>query len=413
MSLLKDLNQFHSPGNRFVYYPTTNHWNNEAKDIFKESILETDNTNLYIHLPFCRELCTFCGCNIKISKKKEEHLDYIETIVQEFKLKTSSFRPIISTLTIGGGTPNILHPEAKNLLKSFLIENVVPTLIDSHVELEPKTFNQEDYQYFKSIGINRFSFGIQDFSKEICENLNRHQTIEEVFRAINHLGDEDGLGLDLIWGLPKQTIDTVKSWKAHLKELSPDWISFYPLAKVPWLKSYQNAYGDFTLPTLEEKFQLYVAGIRLFEELNYIHFGFGHFIKKEGHFKKALEEQALTRRVSGLYPREIHHTLALGVGAISEINNSLHQNYKILERYRHSIAVQNIIPTEKAHLMNAEDIARKELMEQIIHKNIILPHEYQLIENKFPKGWFNKNQDNHSLTAHGRHFLGQVLKELT
>ncbi len=411
MTLSVDLLHYHSSGNRFVYFPTTINWNNKTGEELTQKFSKKENLNLYIHLPFCRELCTFCGCNIKISQKKEEHLEYIEAVIKEFELK-GGHSSVITTLTLGGGTPNILHPEAKLLLKNFLKQNVSATLVDSHVELEPKTFSKEDYDYYKSIGINRFSFGIQDFSEKICANVNRHQTPKEIQNAFENLSKEDCKGIDLIWGLPFQNKETVKEWHPFIEKIDPDWISFYPLAQVPWLKAYQNAYGDFTLPTKVAKYQIFEAGVSLFEELGFVHFGFGHFIKKSGLLGPAFKGKTLTRLVSGLYPNEVHKTLAIGVGAISDFGDSLHQNFRILEKYKHTVLAQNKIPTEKTHQLDSKNLAQKAKISEIIGQNRLSLSDYQSIKDKFPTNWFNETNETISISPYGRHFLAQILKEL-
>jgi oxygen-independent coproporphyrinogen-3 oxidase len=411
MTLSLDLLHYHSSGNRFVYFPTTSNWNNEAKEVSTKEFSKNENVNLYIHLPFCRELCTFCGCNIKISQKKEEHLEYIETVIKEFELKGGN-SAVLTTLTLGGGTPNILHPEAKLLLKEFLRDNLSATLMDAHVELEPKTFSKEDYDYYKSIGINRFSFGIQDFSEKICANVNRHQTPKEILNAFEILNNDDCKGIDLIWGLPFQSKETVEEWRPFIEKVDPDWISFYPLAQVPWLKAYQNAYGDFSLPTKEEKIKIYVTGASLFEELGFIHFGFGHFIKKDGLLGPALKEKTLTRLVSGLYPNKVHKTLALGVGAISDFGDSLHQNFRILEKYKHTVLAQKKIPTEKCHQLDSKNLVQKAKISEVISQNRVSLSDYQSIKDKFPTNWFDQADETISISPYGRHFLAQILKEL-
>lgn len=388
-NLASDFLKYHSPGNRYAYFPPTKKWQGSGVDPKKLSELDfthsKDKGHLYIHLPFCRSLCTFCGCNIKISDHREDHLEYIEALKKEVELKElASFS--LESFTLGGGSPNALHPDALAELTKLLKNLSVPEMNwqDSLCEIDPKIFNQNQMDLLTNLGVKRFSLGVQEFNEEICKNVNRHQKLEHLYNAKEILGDAP-FGIDLIFGLPKQTQTHIEAWYNSLKELSPHWVSLYPLAPVPWLAPYQDAYGDFSLGSIEEKAHLFETAHTILLECGYELYGFGHYIKKEGVLYTPLKEKTLFRSVSGLYPRPHEFTFSLGVGAISEFSNGLHQNERILEKYKASLLRKNIIPTERFHHFSPREKDFVTNMRAIVAKKAIPRDQFKLLNEYLKK----------------------------
>ena len=234
MELFKELLNFHSPGNRYVYYPPTKAWKADLTET--KALINKENNDpivLYFHIPFCQQMCTFCGCNINLSKKESDHLAYVEALEVEWSLKNQrhDFEDGLKNkeiyLTFGGGTPTDLMPSALIRLLTFIKEKVGEDIKFGMSEANPKTLNEEFVEQVTSIGIRSFSFGVQDFSKDVCSNVNRHQSLEDLQNSFQLLGKEYQKGIDLIWGLPKQNSNSLKNhWEAPLKKLNPDWVSF-------------------------------------------------------------------------------------------------------------------------------------------------------------------------------------------
>ncbi len=405
MSLAQSLNQYHSPGNRFSYYPLSSKWEEIKGEVPKLPDPSQTGYGLYIHIPFCREICTYCGCNIKISKKAEEHKRYIESLIKELDLKTKNWPkdlPLIN-ITFGGGTPNTMDTQAVDLLWDALKGRVTKNTGSGQMEADPRYFTNEQAKRALELKIDRISFGVQDFIPEILSNVNRRQTPEDILRAKNSLDPEQSFGIDLLWGLPKQNVDSISQWEAYLRELTPDWISFYPLAKVPWLESIQHAYGDFTLPTRQEKYELYQAGVEIFDRLGYKNLGMGHFIRING---KLDTDQKIYRKVSGLFTQETPYLLGLGVSAISESSEFLAQNDKIIDRYMNTLDHKSVVPVIKYHQKSSKEKLMNEFIEDLFTNNRISPQLYSEMEGKIPNLWHKDGK----ISSFGQHFKKNIMQ---
>jgi oxygen-independent coproporphyrinogen III oxidase len=334
-------------------------------------------------------------------------------LIQEWALKTKDWSNtyFIQNITFGGGTPNTLHPEAKALLWDKLSTLVSDQTTSGLMEVDPRYFSREDAYQAQTLKIDRFSFGVQDFNEAVLSNVNRKQTPEDSFRSKENLAPNQAFGIDLLWGLPKQKEETIKSWEPILKDLAPDWISFYPLAKVPWLESIQHAYGDFSLPTREHKYRLYQWGNEIFERLGYYHLGMGHFIKKNGLLDKY---DHFYRKVSGLYPRQTNYSLGLGVSAITESKDHLLQNEKILDRYLYRVLKRNEDPIIKFHVKNSEDKKINQWIENVfthnkLPQNFLTEHPSE-VRDLIPSEWFDAEIN--QITPLGSHFKKNILQKL-
>jgi len=415
MELLSELLKFHSPGNRYNYYPPASSWNGK---VTQSLTWESPTLPLYIHLPFCRSLCTFCGCNIKISNQKEDHIQYVEALKKELDFKLELYfkgesLPKDVSLSFGGGSPNFLHPEAREILFNHL-RKTIGKFNGLNCEIDPRLpLDSSFLREIKSFGALMLSCGIQDFNDEITDNVNRHRDWESVLDNLKILKKVGSLGIDLIWGLPLQT--HLETWSQKLEEVEPDTISFYPLAPVPWLKSYQEAYGDFTLPELEDKFKLFCLGDKIFRDLNYQHIGFGHYLKKGSAYDKSWKEKTLHRTVSGLYHTAHTETLSLGVSAISEGANALYQNPKIYDQYIYSINKMNHpkeLQFEKYHQKNELEIEFSQTILEICQARRV-PSKFSQITQQLPKDWFNSSQDQdypREVSEQGLYFLKNILQ---
>lgn len=415
MELLSDLLRFHSPGNRYNYYPPASSWNGRVSESME---WESPILPLYLHLPFCRSLCTFCGCNIKVSNEKSDHLQYVESLIKELDFKLEIYfkdRPLPKevSLTFGGGSPNFLHSEAREVLFDHL-KKIFGNFKSLNCELDPRLPLEEAFlEEIKSFGPLMLSCGIQDFNNEVTDNVNRHRDWEVVLKNLFAFKKVGTLGIDLIWGLPLQR--NLENWSKKLLEINPDTISFYPLAPVPWLKSYQEAYGDFTLPELDEKFKLFCEGDEIFKSLNYQHIGFGHYLKRESDHYNGWLEKSLHRTVSGLYLFDHTQTLGLGVSAISEGVSTLYQNPKIYDQYIYSInrAKQSTdLKFEKYHIKTKREIEFSQIILDVCKKRRIST-KYTSIAEELPKEWFSPRMSAEyplEITERGLYFLKNILQ---
>ena len=406
MDLAEKLNQHHSPGNRFSYYPLSSKWSEVAGEDKMEIVPDASGFGLYFHIPFCRDICTYCGCNIKISKKEDEHLNYTEALVRELMLRTQHWSEDIplKSIHLGGGTPNTLSERSYDLLVDHLQKFIGPQTQSGQMEADPRYFDERQAQIARELKIERISFGVQDFNSQILSNVNRRQDPDDIKRSKEAMLENQAMGIDLLWGLPKQSIESIQSWYGHIKDLAPDWISYYPLAKVPWLESIQQAYGDFTLPTKEEKYRLYQAGIEIFEELGYVNLGMGHFIKANGNI---IQDGPIYRKVSGLFTRPTSTLVGLGVSAISESKSHLSQNDKIIDRYIHTVLKKNELPTMKKHHKSSSEIEMNLFVESVFSHNQIPTKYLEKLGDYLSSEWVETNGE---ITELGKHFKKNIMQ---
>lgn len=415
MELFEELIKFHSPGNRFVYYPATKNWEKNSSLPIASLIGEENSpVALYFHLPFCQQMCTFCGCNINLSKKREDHLDYIDALKKEWELKDEQYKFVSQLegkdvfIILGGGTPTDLHPDAFLVFKKFLKDKIPSNVSFGLSEANPKTLSERFISEATDLNIQNFSFGVQDFSEDVCLNVNRHQTFGDLQNSFSLLGDHAQKGIDLIWGLPKQRSEKIAEiWKQPIEILSPDWISFYPLAEVPWMKTYQEAYGDFSLPSLEEKYRIYQEGVKLFESLGYIHTYFGHFVKEGSLINKWRQENSLYRTVSGLLPHKPNSLIGFGVGALSLGHFESHQNEKILDKYK-ALLRKDTLPLSSRYHPKESDEKFLNLRDELLIQGRLPDFKKEEILEEFPNDWFKDG----FLTPKGRHFLKNILQTI-
>ncbi len=361
-SLLK---KYNIAAPRYTSYPTVPYWQKEAP-LSEEWTLRVEKAfqscneiSLYIHLPFCEQLCTYCGCNKRITKNHGVEAPYVNTVLKEWQMYVDLLPspPVIRELHLGGGTPTFFAPsELKRLIEGILSSAKLPSHYEFGFEAHPASTSFEHLKVLKELGFSRLSIGVQDFAPEILKIINRHQTdeqIERVTRQARELGYES-INYDLIFGLPLQTKDHIRENIARLKTLRPDRLAFYSYAHVPWIKPSQRAYSEADLPTGAEKRALYELGCELLEKEGYVEIGMDHFALKSDSLYKAMEDGSLHRNFMGYTPFYTRLCIALGASSISDSWDAYIQNEKKIEDY--SAKINNgEWPITRGHLLNQED----------------------------------------------------------
>ena len=325
--------KYNIPGPRYTSYPTVPYWNKDgiSKEnwvhSFKKSFTESNQSegiSLYIHLPFCESLCTFCACHKHITKRHEVEEDYIDTVLKEWKLYADlvAEKPIIKEIHLGGGTPTFF---ASSQLKK-LIDGLFK-LADRHENYEfsleghPNNTTREQLQTLFNLGFTRISFGVQDYDPIVQKAIHRVQPFENV-EKVTRLSREIGftsVSHDLIFGLPFQTKENVIETIKKTKQLSPDRISFYSYAHVPWVKGVgQRGFNESDLPKDHQKRELYETGKALFSEIGYVEIGMDHFALKTDSLFKATKEKTLHRNFMGYTANKTQLMIGLGMSSISD-----------------------------------------------------------------------------------------------
>lgn len=371
------VSKYNVPGPRYTSYPTVPYWNNEKFSLseWKKNVVQsfsesnsTEGISLYIHLPFCESLCTFCGCNKRITKNHGVETPYLESILKEWRLYLELFpeRPIIKELHLGGGTPTFFSAEnLKLLLREIFYDATIADNPSFSFEGHPNNTSKEHLQTLFDCGFTRVSYGVQDYNTTVQIAIHRLQPFANVKR-VTETAREIGytsVGHDIIFGLPFQKKEHVIHSIEKTKELMPDRIAFYSYAHVPWIKGNgQRGFKDEDLPSAEEKRNMYETGKQMLEEAGYIEIGMDHFALKTDSLYKALEQKKLHRNFMGYTDSKTQLMIGLGVSAIGDSWYSFGQNSKNVEEYQDLIE-EGILPVYRGHMLNEEDlIIRKHIL---------------------------------------------------
>lgn len=374
MSLIQ---KYNVPGPRYTSYPTVPYWDENSfsvadwKETLQQSFVQSNTTegiSLYIHLPFCESLCTFCGCNKRITKRHDVEHSYIDAVLKEWELYCELLpkKPIIKEIHLGGGTPTFFAPDNLERLINGLFKNA-----DKHPDHEfsfeghPNNTTRAHLQKLYDLGFRRVSFGVQDYSEKVQEAIHRIQSFHNVAK-VTFWAREIGytsVGHDLIFGLPFQTVDDVIDTIDKTNSLQPDRLAFYSYAHVPWIKGNgQRGFKEEDLPKDEEKRLLYESGKKRLSENGYHEIGMDHFALETDSLYHSFRERKLHRNFMGYTSSKTQVMIGLGVSSISDSWYSFTQNVKTLEEY-YAVLAQNELPVFRGHVLIEEDlIIRKHIL---------------------------------------------------
>ncbi|PWH83219.1 oxygen-independent coproporphyrinogen III oxidase [Algibacter marinivivus] len=373
----KLVNKYNIAGPRYTSYPTVPYWNQNtfSSEKWESSLIKSfkesnskEGISLYIHLPFCESLCTFCGCNKRITKQHSVESPYITAVLKEWDLYTQLFdeKPIIKELHLGGGTPTFFSPEnLKHLILGILKTSELAFGYEFSFEGHPNNTTREHLEALYEVGFRRVSYGVQDYNPRVQKAIHRIQPFENVKKA-TELAREIGytsVGHDIIFGLPFQTLEHVEETILKTKELLPDRLAFYSYAHVPWIKGNgQRGFNDSDLPTAELKRQQYELGKKLLTEVGYSEIGMDHFALETDTLFKSMANGKLHRNFMGYTASKTQAMIGLGVSSISDSWYGFAQNVKDIESY-YKLLEKNTIPVYRGHILNEEDlIIRKHIL---------------------------------------------------
>ncbi|ADY50957.1 oxygen-independent coproporphyrinogen III oxidase [Pseudopedobacter saltans DSM 12145] len=375
------IKKYSVPVPRYTSYPTVPYWDettfsydkwiNSVRESFTASNKES-GISLYIHLPFCENLCTYCGCNTRITKNHSVEIPYINAVIREWELYKLNFdeKPIVKELHLGGGTPTFFSSENLNLLINGILTNCeLHSNAEFSFEAHPANTTEQHLETLYKLGFKRLSLGIQDFDKEVQKVINRMQSYEQVEYVTNtarKIG-YTSINYDLIYGLPLQKLSGLIQTITQVNQLRPDRIAFYSYAHVPWIKPGQRMFTELDLPDTEAKQELYETGRKLFIEAGYEEVGMDHFALKSDSLFNAQENKTLHRNFMGYTHQYTELMIGLGVSSISDTWNAFAQNVKTVEEYKQLIA-EDTIPVFKGHLLDSEDLLmRKHILNIMCH----------------------------------------------
>ncbi|OTG75745.1 oxygen-independent coproporphyrinogen III oxidase [Acinetobacter sp. ANC 4169] len=371
------IQKYNVPGPRYTSYPTVPYWEAEpfSPDLWKQTLKRSfDESNpsegisLYIHLPFCESLCTFCGCHKKVTKKHEMEQPYIQAVLKEWDLycQLLATTPKIKEIHLGGGTPTFFSVEhLQQLIRGILAKAEVATEHEFSFEGHPNNTTREHLQALYDLGFRRVSYGVQDYNENVQKAIHRIQPFEHVQRVTEWAREigYSSISHDLVFGLPFQNLHDVLNTIDQTKSLMPDRLAFYSYAHVPWIKGNgQRGFKDADVPKDELKRQCYEEGKKQLLKHGYHEIGMDHFALEKDGMYQSFKQGTLHRNFMGYTASKTQVMIGLGISSISDSWYSFAQNEKKLEDYYARLELAEI-PVVKGHVLSTEDlIIRKHIL---------------------------------------------------
>ena len=379
------IDKYNIPGPRYTSYPTVPFWDetNFSSEQWQKSVIrsfnesnDSEGISIYIHLPFCEQLCTFCACHKRITKQHSVETPYLVSVLKEWDLYLELLKsqepskknqvPKIKELHLGGGTPTFFSPEnLRKLLEGIFAKAEIAENPEFSFEGHPNNTSKEHLQTLYDLGFRRCSFGVQDYDPQVQKAINRIQPFENV-KKVTEWAREIGyksVSHDLVFGLPFHTWEKMEFTIRKTLELKPDRLAFYSYAHVPWIKGVgQRGFDENDLPSGEEKRKLYENGKKLLEDLGYIEVGMDHFSLEHDDLYQSMVSGDIHRNFMGYSSSKTQLMIGLGMSAISDSWYAFAQNEKTVEAYQKRVD-EGKIPVFRGHILNEEDlIIRKHIL---------------------------------------------------
>ncbi|NOL52194.1 oxygen-independent coproporphyrinogen III oxidase [Pelistega suis] len=364
------IHKYNIPGPRYTSYPTVPYWDETSfsttgyietlKRSFEESN-DSEGISLYIHLPFCESLCTFCACHKRITKKHSVEEPYIDALIKEWGMYLNLFgrQPKIKEIHLGGGTPTFFSEDnLKRLLTTIFESSALAENPELSFEGHPNNTRRTHLQMLYDLGFRRVSFGVQDYDPIVQKAIHRiqpYENVQSVTQAAREIG-YTSISHDLVFGLPFQSWKSMENTIRRTIAQKPDRLAFYSYAHVPWIKGVgQRGFDENDLPSGEEKRALYENGKVLLEELGYVEIGMDHFSLPSDDLYKSMLNKKIHRNFMGYTSSSTQLMVGLGMSAIGDSWYGFAQNEKELEQY-YARLEKDELPIFRGHLLNTEDL---------------------------------------------------------
>tara|TARA_R100000027_G_scaffold50114_4_gene38789 strand:- start:4967 stop:6319 length:1353 start_codon:yes stop_codon:yes gene_type:complete len=366
------IEKYNRPGPRYTSYPTAVHFTevDDPSSILTSTYESKDPLSLYFHLPFCETLCWFCGCNTIITKDRSQVAGYRALLDREMDLYNHFIQPDrkVRQLHFGGGTPNFFPPEEICRLGHSIHEHFsFSDDAECSVELAPAHLSEEQVKAFASIGVRRASFGIQDVDPTVQKSIHRIQSPKANQDTMEWLRkyEFESVNVDLIYGLPGQTVDSFRRTLESVLALNPDRLAVFSYAHVPWIKPAQKMLERAGLPTANEKIELLRLIVSTLTSRGYQYIGMDHFAKPDDELVIAQKKKSLQRNFQGYSTLAGLEIAAFGISSISQTDTSYRQNYKDLLSYKSALE-QGRLPIEKGCELTREDQICRDAIHQLM-----------------------------------------------
>ncbi|HHB94003.1 MAG TPA: oxygen-independent coproporphyrinogen III oxidase, partial [Campylobacterales bacterium] len=365
--------KYSKPGPRYTSYPTALEFNDDFSydEYIKFLEEEQEKISIYIHLPFCRSACYFCGCNVVFTSKEDKLSRYIEYLKKEIDILTNHIdttREVIQ-FHFGGGTPTFYKAFELDEIVTYVKSKFTNWSSDAEIscEIDPRFFNEEQMKVFQKHGFNRISFGVQDLDEKVQKEIHRIQPLELTKKAVElaRKYSINSINTDFIYGLPFQTLKSFKKTLELSTQLNPDRVAVFNYAHVPWLKRTMRKFDETTLPSPEVKLQIFKYTIDFFEKHGYKMVGMDHFAKPEDELFGAIKKGELHRNFQGYTTKGGANLIGIGLTSIGEGERYYAQNTKDMKIYEEAID-SGKLPFERGVKLSDDDFLRKGVIMELM-----------------------------------------------
>lgn len=359
---------------RYTSYPTAPNFKQvENKAIYinwLQGLSEDSKLSLYLHVPFCSKMCWYCGCHTKVTKRYDPIEAYVNLMLKEIEIlgKTLKKKHKASHIHFGGGTPSILQPhDFEKIMKHLNICFDIDNKTEIAIEIDPRSLDRSKAESYARCGVNRVSLGVQDLNHKVLESVNRPQPLQLSFDAVR-LFKRNGIkniSIDLLYGLPHQTIETMEETIEKALLLEPSRVSLFGYAHVPWMKKHMTMLDETTLPDKDLRYDLFDMGESKLIENGYVPIGIDHFAKPDDSLSIAAKDGQLKRNFQGYTTDTADALIGIGSSSIGKFPEGYTQNAVDMPIYQESI-LGGELPVHKFCTLNKDDNLRASVIEHLM-----------------------------------------------
>jgi oxygen-independent coproporphyrinogen-3 oxidase len=384
---LSTLQRFDRAGPRYTSYPTAVEFTTAiGEGTYRRELAEADRREphsplgAYVHLPFCRERCHFCACNVVATPHvpvAERYLGYLKREIAAVAAELPQ-RRTLAQMHWGGGTPTYYLPaQIEDLFEHITRYFALQEDAEIAIEIDPRVTTVEHLETLARLGFNRLSLGVQDFTSAVQAAIGRGQTFAQtagLLRSARAMGFNEGINFDLIYGLPRQDLSSFRANLDHVLELAPDRLALYSFAFVPWIKPNQRRLTSDEFPAPALKLELYRMALERLAAAGYLQIGMDHFALPTDELATAGGERRLQRSFMGYTVKHAETLVGFGVSAVGDLTSGYFQNYKKLSTYYRALD-EGRLPIERGRLLDADDRLRRDVIMQLMCNFRVDKHE--------------------------------------
>ena len=372
------LRRFDKPGPRYTSYPTAVEFHTAVGEAeYREHLAKANAQgadaplSLYTHIPFCEHRCLFCGCHVVITRRQDVPATYLDYVRREIDMVAERLpsRRLVSQIQWGGGTPTHFTPEQLSTLFGHLTDHFTfAPGAEIAIEVDPRVTTPDHLQTLAGLGFNRLSFGVQDLTPEVQAAITRNQSLEEtrnLMETARSVGFAEGINIDLIYGLPRQELDSFTENLRQVIAMRPDRVAMYSFAYVPWIRGHQKKLDTSTLPSADLKLKLYLRAMEAFLDAGYEPIGMDHFALPDDELAVAARARRLHRNFMGYTVKPASDMVAFGISGIGDVQRGYFHNAKKLSHYYRAID-DGRLPVQRGYLLDQDDRIRRFVITQLM-----------------------------------------------